>query len=57
MRLRDVLAHLPVVRRLVHASELDYTEPRHRKTLQKADRVIEEYRKLDAALVLHARRK
>ena len=57
MRLRELLAHVPVVRRLVHGGELDDTELRHRKTLKKADRVIEEYRKLDGVLQLHVRGK
>lgn len=56
MRLRDLLAHFPILRRLVHATELDRTENSHSRVIRKADRVIEEYRKLDAVLMLHARK-
>lgn len=56
-----MLAHFPVVRRLVHASELDETGPSHRRALRKADRVIDRvtkgYVELDGYLKLDVRHK
>lgn len=60
MTLRDVLSKVPVLRRFLHATELETTEPHHRQTLQKADRVtakiIAAHRDEDAFLLLHARK-
>lgn len=43
----------PVPARLPSEVELQRTKEHYRATIRKADRVLEEYRKLDAALVLH----
>lgn len=59
--LRSVLSHFALTRHLVTAppahAELERTRPRHRQTIEKADRVLRAYRELDGALAVYIRRK
>lgn len=56
--LRSVLAHFPLRAAPTRAErELEDTRPKHHATLKRADRVIEEYRKLDGVLQVYVRRR
>lgn len=54
---RRVLSEFGIARQLPTSEELDRTHRKHRRTLEKADRVIEDYRRLDGALRIYVERK
>lgn len=55
--LRKVLAHFGHAPRGPERVELQRTRAQHRRVIAKADRVIEEYRKLDGALRVYVERR
>lgn len=53
---RRVLTLFRIAPQLPTSAELERTRPRHRQTLRKADKVIEDYRRMDGAIKITVER-